>query len=132
MDDEEESSDQEPVSGQSAVTEHEPEETETPEESEVVAEEPAEMEDENEKNPDISITPDISYGKEAITAQMKQAEAEAQLAREVSRIGTDEVEEEESDLGKTRVLDSIRRMPAAEAGQNVTAKQETEPEDDEP
>ena len=73
-----------------------------------------------------------SYGKEAITAQMKQAEAEAQLAREVSRIGTDEVEEEESDLGKTRVLDSIRRMPAAEAGQNVTAKQETEPEDDEP
>lgn len=130
MDDEEESSDQEPVSGQSAVTEHEPEETETPEESEVVAEEPAEMEDENEKNPDISITPDISYGKEAITAQMKQAEA--QLAREVSRIGTDEVEEEESDLGKTRVLDSIRRMPAAEAGQNVTAKQETEPEDDEP
>lgn len=67
--------------GQSAVTEHEPEETETPEESEVVAEEPAEMEDENEKNPDISITPDISYGKEAITAQMKQAEAEAQLAQ---------------------------------------------------
>lgn len=50
----------------------------------------------------------------------------------MSRIGTDEVEEEESDLGKTRVLDSTRRMPAAEAGQNVTAKQETEPEDDEP
>ena len=116
MDDDEEPSDQEQVSGQSTVTEHEPEE------SEVVAEEPAEMVDENEKTPDISITPDVSYGKEAITAQMKQAEAEAQLAKEVSRIGADEVEEE-SDLGKTRVLDSIRRMPAAEAAQESETMQ---------
>lgn len=116
MDDDEEPSDQEQVSGQSTVTEHEPEE------SEVVAEEPAEMVDENEKTPDISITPDVSYGKEAITAQMKQAEAEAQLAKEASRIGADEVEEE-SDLGKTRVLDSIRRMPAAEAAQESETMQ---------
>lgn len=79
----------------------------------MVAEETAEIENTDEENQDVSITPDLSYGKEVIAAQVKQAEAEAQLAKEVSRIGTDEVEENESDLGKTRVLDSIRRMPAA-------------------
>ena len=99
-------------------------------EPDVVAEEPAEIENTDEENQDVSITPDLSYGKEVIAAQVKQAEAEAQLAKEVSRIGTDEVEENESDLGKTRVLDSIRRMPAAE--QNAVAAQETpEPEAEE-
>ena len=80
--------------------------------SEVVSEVPA---------PAVNITPDLSYGKEAIVAQVQQAETEAQLAKEVSRIGKDAVEEE-SDLGKTRVLDSIRRMPAAEAAQKVETK----------
>ena len=103
---------------------------ETSTEPDVVAEEPAEIENTDEENQDVSITPDLSYGKEVIAAQVKQAEAEAQLAKEVSRIGTDEVEENESDLGKTRVLDSIRRMPAAE--QNAVAAQETsEPEAEE-
>ena len=103
---------------------------ETSTESDVVAEETAEIENTAEENQDVSITPDLSYGKEVIAAQVKQAEAEAQLAKEVSRIGTDEVEENESDLGKTRVLDSIRRMPAAE--QNAVAAQETpEPEAEE-
>ena len=103
---------------------------ETSTEPDVVAEETAEIENTDEENQDVSITPDLSYGKEVIAAQVKQAEAEAQLAKEVSRIGTDEVEENESDLGKTRVLDSIRRMPAAE--QNAVAAQETpEPEAEE-
>ena len=103
---------------------------ETSTESDVVAEETAEIENTAEENQDVSITPDLSYGKEVIAAQVKQAEAEAQLAKEVSRIGTDEVEENESDLGKTRVLDSIRRMPAAE--QNAVAAQEApEPEAEE-
>ena len=103
---------------------------ETSTEPDVVAEETAEIENTAEENQDVSITPDLSYGKEVIAAQVKQAEAEAQLAKEVSRIGTDEVEENESDLGKTRVLDSIRRMPAAE--QNAVAAQEApEPEAEE-
>ena len=103
---------------------------ETSTEPDVVAEETAEIENTAEENQDVRITPDLSYGKEVIAAQVKQAEAEAQLAKEVSRIGTDEVEENESDLGKTRVLDSIRRMPAAE--QNAVAAQETpEPEAEE-
>lgn len=103
---------------------------ETSTEPDVVAEETAEIENTAEENQDVSITPDLSYGKEVIAAQVKQAEAEAQLAKEVSRIGTDEVEENENDLGKTRVLDSIRRMPAAE--QNAVAAQETpEPEAEE-
>lgn len=103
---------------------------ETSTEPDVVAEETAEIENTAEENQDVSITPDLSYGKEVIAAQVKQAEAEAQLAKEVSRIGTDEVEENESDLGKTRVLDSIRRMPAAE--QNAVAAQEVpEPEAEE-
>mgnify|MGYP004539664817 CR=1 FL=1 len=103
---------------------------EAPEKTDVVAEEAAEIANVDEENQDVSITPDLSYGKEVIAAQVKQAEAEAQLAKEVSRIGTDEVEENESDLGKTRVLDSIRRMPAAE--QNAVAAQETpEPEAEE-
>lgn len=103
---------------------------EAPEKTDAVAEEAAEIANADEENQDVSITPDLSYGKEVIAAQVKQAEAEAQLAKEVSRIGTDEVEENESDLGKTRVLDSIRRMPAAE--QNAVAAQETpEPEAEE-
>ena len=103
---------------------------EAPEKTDVVAEEAAEIANVDEENQDVSITPDLSYGKEVIAAQVQQAEAEAQLAKEVSRIGTDEVEENESDLGKTRVLDSIRRMPAAE--QNAVAAQETpEPEAEE-
>ncbi len=103
---------------------------ETSTEPDVVAEETAEIENTAEENQDVSITPDLSYGKEVIAAQVKQAEAEAQLAKEVSRIGTDEVEENESDLGKTRVLDFIRRMPAAE--QNAVAAQEApEPEAEE-
>ncbi len=103
---------------------------ETSTEPDVVAEETAEIENTAEENQDVSITPDLSYGKEVIAAQVKQAEAEAQLAKEVSRIGTDEVEENENDLGKTRVLDSIRRMPAAE--QNAVAAQGTpEPEAEE-
>ena len=103
---------------------------ETSTEPDVVAEETAEIENTAEENQDVSITPDLSYGKEVIAAQVKQAEAEAQLAKEVSRIGTDEVEENESDLGKTRVLDSIRRMLAAE--QNAVAAQEApEPEAEE-
>ena len=103
---------------------------ETSTEPDVVAEETAEIENTAEENQDVRITPDLSYGKEVIAAQVKQAEAEAQLAKEVSRIGTDEVEENESDLGKTRVLDSIRRMPAAE--QNAVAAQEApEPEAEE-
>lgn len=86
------------------------------------------VDEENTEAPEVNITSDLSYGKEAIVAQVQQAETEAQLAKEVSRIGKDAVEEE-SDLGKTRVLDSIRRMPAAEAAQKVETKTvEPEPE----
>ncbi len=94
----------------------EPEDEIEPEMQEDAAalDEAAEEPEEKKTGRDVSIAPDLSYGKEMIAAQMKQAEAEAQLAKEVSRIGADEVKEEESDLGKTRVLTSIRRMPAAE------------------
>ena len=128
--DDDEPSEQASVPDETTAAEHEAEETEFPAESDVAVEEPAEDEDANEKDQDVSITPDLSFGKEVIAAQVKQAEAEAQLAKEVSRIGADEVEEEESDLGKTRVLDSIRRMPAVE--QNAAEDQEpAEPETDE-
>ncbi|RHV62981.1 tetratricopeptide repeat protein [Clostridium sp. OM02-18AC] len=76
------------------------------------------VDEENTEAPEVNITPDLSYGKEAIVAQVQQAETEAQLAKEVSRIGKDAVEEE-SDLGKTRVLDSIRRMSAADAARKA-------------
>ncbi len=98
-----------------AVIEPEDEiEPEMHEEDAATLDEAAEEPEEKKTGRDVSIAPDLSYGKEMIAAQMKQAEAEAQLAKEVSRIGTDEVKEDESDLGKTRVLTSIRRMPAAE------------------
>ncbi len=98
-----------------AVIEPEDEiEPEMHEEDAATLDEAAEEPEEKKTGRDVSIAPDLSYGKEMIAAQMKQAEAEAQLAKEVSRIGADEVKEEESDLGKTRVLTSIRRMPAAE------------------
>ena len=83
---------------------------------------------EEEPEEEVSITPDLSYGKEVIAAQMKQAETEAKLAEEVSRIGNDSVKEDESDLGKTRVLTSIRRMPAAEPVMEETPEPEEEPQ----
>ncbi len=97
----------------------EPEEEEEPEaemdeEEPDISDEPEEKPEEKKTSREVSIAPDLSYGKEMIAAQMKQAEAEAQLAKEVSRIGTGEVDEDQDDLGKTRVLTSIRRMPAAE------------------
>lgn len=83
---------------------------------------------EEEPEEEVSITPDLSYGKEVIAAQMKQAETEAKLAEEVSRIGNDSVKEDESDLGKTRVLTSIRRMPAAEPVMEEIPEPEEEPQ----
>lgn len=131
MDNDETPSEQ--VSAFGPAAEYEPEAEVISEEPDVVAEEPAEIVDEGEADQSVSIAPDLSYGKEVIAAQMKQAEAEEQLAKEVSRIGTDEVEIEESDLGKTRVLDSIRRMPAAEAAQKEAVAQESaEAEKEEP
>lgn len=133
VDNDEESSVQEAVPDHFAEAEDDREAVQN--EPDIVAEEPAEIEDEPAQ--DVSITPDLSYGKEVIAAQVKQAEAEAQLAKEVSRIGTDEVEEDENNLGKTRVLDSIRRMPAAEqsaAQESVNLEEEPEIEelDEEP
>ncbi len=132
VDNDEESSAQTMVPARGAVTEPETKDVEAPAEADTAVEEPTEMEKENEADQDVSITPDLSYGKEVIAAQVKQAEAEAQLAKEVSRIGADEVEEEENNLGKTRVLDSIRCMPAAEknavAAQGISEQEDSEPE----
>lgn len=113
------------------VTPEEPVQEENPvEETEIktVAETKTVVEEDEEQpeSQNVDITPDLSYGKEVIAAQMEQAETEAQLAKEVSRIGHHEEKEEESELGKTRVLDSIRRMPAAEE------KVEEEPDNEMP
>lgn len=128
VDNEDEPSEQARVSDETVAEEREAEKLESSEAPDVVAEEPAEIENTDEEDQDVSITPDLSYGKEVIAAQVKQAEAEAQLAKEVSRIGAGEVEEDENDLGKTRVLDSIRRMPVAEQSAAAEQEKEEEPE----
>lgn len=120
---EDELEDADPAAEAEQEPEAEEEETPTLEETE---EEPEKSEVKAKEEQEVSIAPDLSYGKEMIAAQMKQAEAEAQLAKEVSRIGTGEVDEGQNDLGKTRVLTSIRRMPAAEKKEEPAPVQKTE------
>lgn len=55
--------------------------------------------------------PDVPYEKENIAVAVKQAEVEQSLAREMSRL-KDLPVQEDSDLGKTRVLSEIRRAPS--------------------
>ncbi|WP_432630681.1 hypothetical protein [Brotaphodocola sp.] len=55
--------------------------------------------------------PDLPYEKENIAVAVKQAEVEQSLAREMSRL-KDLPVQEDSDLGKTRVLSEIRRAPS--------------------
>ena len=54
---------------------------------------------------------DASYEKENIAVAVKQAEVEQSLAREMSRL-KDVPVQEDSELGKTRVLREIRRAPS--------------------
>lgn len=90
-----------------------------------VEEKPAEMENKlpetqksEVKKPEIEIPDEIllpetdaSYEKENIAVAVKQAEVEQSLAREMSRL-KDVPVQEDSDLGKTRVLREIRRAPS--------------------
>lgn len=77
-----------------------------------------EVEEEMEAEPfgeqRVEIDPDISYEKETIVAAVKQAEAEELLAQEVSRINNEGEIEEESELGKTRIMAEIRHTSTAE------------------
>ncbi len=73
-----------------------------------------EMEAESFGEQRVDIAPDISYEKETIVAAVKQAEAEELLAQEVSRINNEGEIEEESELGKTRIMTEIRHTSAAE------------------
>ncbi|MDO5408464.1 MAG: hypothetical protein Q4F28_14220 [Eubacteriales bacterium] len=80
------------------------------------------------------VQPDV-YAKDDIAAAVRQAEVEEKLAKEMSRLSVDSQPEEESELGKTRVLHVIRHAqpeeitaveePAAEA---VVEETEDEPE----
>lgn len=55
--------------------------------------------------------PQISYEEDVLAAEVKQAETEAYLAKQMSQMETNAYEEE-SDLGKTRILGDIRRSGA--------------------
>lgn len=56
------------------------------------------------------LIPKASYETETLQAAVKQAETEEHLAKEMSRLAGGRMPEEESELGKTRVLSSIRRL----------------------
>ena len=97
----------------------EPEEQEVLVEEEIVQEEPIQQND--------------AYEKENIAAAVRQAEAEEKLAMEMSRLGAVSQPEEESELGKTRVLHVIKHaqseeiQPEEEPMVNAVAE---EPEDE--
>lgn len=56
----------------------------------------------------------VSPEPETVAAQVKQAEAEEDLAREMSRLQEEPVLQEEDELGKTRILGAIKRAPRPE------------------
>ena len=58
---------------------------------------------------------------ESVVAEVKQAEAEEDLAREMSRLQEEPAGAEEDELGKTRVLSAIKRAPQAEASVEESA-----------
>lgn len=72
---------------------------------------------------------------ESVVAEVKQAEAEEDLAREMSRLQEAPAGVEEDELGKTRVLSAIKRAPQAEASAEESAPVEeaaAKPEPTEP
>ena len=66
------------------------------------------------------------YEKETIAAQVRQAETEENLAQEMSRLHVVSESEEESDLGRTRVLPVIKRAQPEE----TRPEEEPIPDDD--
>ena len=69
--------------------------------------------------------PQISYEEDVLAAEVKQAETEAYLAEQMSQMEPNTYEEE-SDLGKTRILGDIRRS-GAERRQPAAAEPEEKP-----
>lgn len=92
------------------------------------APEPVEVlpEPEEEAESDSLPTPEVSYEPEAVEAAMRQAETEASLAQEMSRMKPGSPEEGSDEMGKTRIVKDIRRSrpavvkaPAQEAEEPV-------------
>lgn len=69
--------------------------------------------------------PDVPCEKENIAVAVKQAEVEQSLAREMSRLKDIPVQED-SDLGKTRVLSEIRRAPSPVPAAASTSASQTQ------
>lgn len=69
--------------------------------------------------------PRISYEEDVLAAEVKQAETEAYLAKQMSQMETNTYEEE-SDLGKTRILGDIRRSGAERRQPSAAASEETQ------
>lgn len=74
------------------------------------------------------------YTKENVQAEVKQAEAEKHLAKEMSRMAAGEYkdEPEEDELGKTRVISDIRRSRQVEEPEKAEEKTEIEEAAEEP
>ncbi len=68
------------------------------------------------KKPESEVIPQTSYEDDDLAAEVRQAEAEEHLARELSRIDPEPFEEDE--IGKTRVLGDIRRAAGDSRQQN--------------
>ncbi len=69
---------------------------------------------------------------ESVVAEVKQAEAEEDLAREMSRLQEEPAEADDDELGKTRVLSAIKRAPQAEVLAEETVPVEAAPVKPEP
>lgn len=107
------------------------EEEESVEEAEELKEEPEEL-DQEESQVEIVMDEEpiepaavyaAVYEKENLEASVKEAEAEENLAKELSRLAEEQQPELESDKGKTKVLPKIKRTEA-----ELEEEAESEPE----
>lgn len=76
------------------------------------APEPVEEIEDDLEEPSIEVeveTPEAEYSQDAIVAAVKEAEVEARLAKELSKISVTDFTEEEDESGKTQVLGDIKR-----------------------
>ncbi len=102
-------------------TSPEPEIVEDISETEVI-EEPEETPVPVESEPDPIVA--ASYEKESVVAAVKQEEAQANLAKEMSRIAKQGGNITENNLGKTRVLSNIRRAQVVKNEETAAAPAE--------
>lgn len=109
-----------------AAVQEEPEPVVTVEEPDVPAEPVHVQAAEAAPESSVPVVPVVPAEPEAVVAQVRQAETEEVLAREMSRLSQTADAEEPDELGKTRVLGTIRRR-AAEAGTEPAVQPAAQP-----